>query len=157
MTKINKKKPLSNYDIEKICKKINLPLVGVFMKDEVPNKKIIGNYIINYENHNQNGSHWVAMCLTNEIGFFCDSYGAPPPELVYKYIKKYYKKVYFNNEIYQDWDSVLCGWFAIGILYHINNYNGDILDAANDFINMFQENTKENDNILINYFKKIDL
>lgn len=154
--KINKKKALSNFDIISICNKLNLPLVGVFMKDELPNKKVLGNYVVNFENHNQDGSHWVAMKLTEDACYFGDSYGTTPPEKIYKFLKKYYNKIYFNNQIYQDYDSVLCGYFSIGILHYIDSHNkGNIFDRANEFINMFQENTKKNDNILIKYFKGI--
>jgi hypothetical protein len=153
--KINKRKALSNYDIINICDKLNLPIVGVFMKDELPNKKVLGNYIVNFENHNQDGSHWVAMKLTNDTCYFGDSYGTTPPEIIYKFLKKYYDKIYFNNQIFQDYDSVLCGYYSIGILHYMDSHKGFILDKANDFINMFQEDTEKNDDILVKYFKNI--
>jgi hypothetical protein len=37
----------------------------------------------------------------------------------------------------------------------MDSHKGNILDKANGFINMFQENTKKNDGILIKYFKGI--
>ena len=154
--KIKKKVALSNYDIIDICNKLNLPLVGVFMKDELPSKKVLGNYIVNFENSYQDGSHWVAMKLTEDTCYFGDSYGSTPPTLIYTFLKKYYKKIYFNNQIFQDYDSVLCGYYAIGILYYMDSHkSNDILMKANEFINMFQENTKLNDNILIKYFKSV--
>ena len=42
---------LTNFDIEEICKSLQLPLVGVFSKDELPKKNYIGSYYINMENH----------------------------------------------------------------------------------------------------------
>ena len=52
---------LSNFDIERICRKLELPIVGIFSKDELINqKRRIGSYYINMENSTDgDGTHWV--------------------------------------------------------------------------------------------------
>ena len=55
---------LTNFDIEKYEKKINLPKFrGVFCKDKLPhNKQQNECFIINMEDSNAgDGSHWVAL------------------------------------------------------------------------------------------------
>jgi hypothetical protein len=147
----NFKKPLSNIDIIDICKSMKIPLKGVIMKDEI-NKLSLGNWIVNLENSNQNGSHWCCLILTKTDVFYFDSFGACPPEQVYNFILHHYGKVPFNNFIVQNLKSVLCGWFCIGLLKFVKNSNKRTLyEKCNDYINIFEDNTKLNDNILIKY------
>jgi hypothetical protein len=155
LKKLNFKKALSNFDIEKICKNLNLKLVGVFMKDELPTKKILGNYIINLQNSNQDGSHWCAMILRANEAFYFDSFGMIPPKSVTKYLYKYYsaEKCFYNREIIQDLKSILCGFFSIGAIAYISTNKGPLTKLANKYISQFDDNTKLNDNILIGFFK----
>ena len=59
---------LTNFDIERICKKLDLPIIGVFSKNQLLNiKRQVGSYYINLmeddkvDEDGNNGSHWV-MC-----------------------------------------------------------------------------------------------
>jgi len=57
-SKYNFEKMLTNYDLENLCQYYNVPLVGCFMKNELPKKYTKGNYIINLESAPSGGSHW---------------------------------------------------------------------------------------------------
>ena len=62
-------KPLSNFDIEKMCKKLKIKnFKGVFMRDELKGK-MSGNesLILNIDHSNNSGTHWV--CLFNKSKF----------------------------------------------------------------------------------------
>ena len=54
---------LTNFDIENICQSYEIPVLGVLMKDDLPNKVTDGNFIINLESSvdkngkQQSGSH----------------------------------------------------------------------------------------------------
>ena len=57
---------LSNFAIERIASKLDLPIVGVFSKDELKDKpRILGSYYINMmdsdktDGEGNNGSHWI--------------------------------------------------------------------------------------------------
>ena len=39
----------SNFDLEELAQKYHLPLVGVFSKDQLPEKVKVGSYIINLQ------------------------------------------------------------------------------------------------------------
>ena len=41
---------ITNFEIEDICHKENLPLIGVFSKDELPKDRRVGSYYINLQN-----------------------------------------------------------------------------------------------------------
>lgn len=152
---IKKNGTLTNYEIINICNKLNISLNQVCMKDELTDLKL-GNYIINLENHNDKGSHWCCFILDYNISLYFDSFGAPPPLEVEQIIKIYYPKIYYNQEIIQDINSKLCGYYCIGLLYYIKtNPHKNLLSSADDYIKLFKDNTKLNDNILRSYFKKI--
>jgi hypothetical protein len=143
---------LSNTDIEKIAKDLCIPIHNILMKDELKNcKKEIGNYIINLQSSSQGfGTHWTALIIRRDENFFFDSFGALPCEEIIDFIKP--KKLYHNNWIIQDLNSSLCGWYCIGLLKYIqDNKNKLLLTSANDYINMFEDDTKLNSIILKDY------
>ena len=147
---------LSNFEITDICKYFEVDLVGIFMKDQLDFKTIIGNYIINLDSStdSRHGTHWTALILTKENALYFDSFGAVPPEETANFIRKKYKYHSFNNEIIQNINSDTCGFFCIGLLLYIKTHkNLNILVAANEYINLFDDDTTKNDNILRKYFK----
>jgi hypothetical protein len=147
------KKVLSNFDLFRIAKEKGIPLNDVIAKDETKKLKRNGNYIVNLENHNQGGSHWVSLILTPKNCMYCDSFGMPPPEKIYNYLEKRYKKVDFSRKEIQDMDSTLCGYFCLEFLKFMKEHSsGTLVDNLQLFQNRFSENTKENDNILAKLF-----
>lgn len=86
------------------------------MKDALPNKiKSSECGIINLENSDSGGSHWVAYfnCPTYPLVEYFDSFGVMPPQLVEKYLATSKKRVAFNTTQYQHLGSILCGWFCL--------------------------------------------
>ena len=64
---------LTNYDIEKVCEKLDLPIIGVFMKDDLPKQRKVGSYIINMDNSDGEGTHWVFAKIFSDTDRFDDS------------------------------------------------------------------------------------
>ena len=63
---------------------------GVKMRDELPTKphnRECG--ILNFNTHDQQGSHWVAWYKSGSDRYYFDSYGEPPPMELVKYLKTY--------------------------------------------------------------------
>ena len=146
---------LSNFDIEKICKFLKLPLVSICMKNEMPSRVKDGCYIVNMQSSTQgNGTHWVGLFLYKTQTFYFDSFGASPPDEIMKFVKK--RKdchLFFNNWIIQDLKSESCGWFCIAFLkYLYQNLQSDLKVVYNDFVNNFADDTKLNDDILKSFF-----
>ena len=84
---VKKIQPLSNFDIKKLVKDLKIKhFRGVFIKDELPQKiNTIECAIINFENSDQEGSHWTAYYKNNSKKYYFDSYGnAPPPKTTIK-------------------------------------------------------------------------
>ena len=53
---------LTNFDLHRLCKRMNLPIVGVFSKDELePIPHQIGTYCINMSDAHEAGTHFVCF------------------------------------------------------------------------------------------------
>jgi hypothetical protein len=146
---------LTNFDLEKIAKNYDVKLIGIYSKNELDNLQIEnGNYIINLDDNI--GSHWTALNINKNKGIYFDSFGCVPPENVISFVKqKPNIKLGFNNSIIQDLQSEKCGFYCIAFLLFLNrSKNKDIYKATNDFIELFKDNTLENDEILKKYLLK---
>ena len=147
---------LSNSDLISICIKLKLKLVGVYMKDELNNNVIQGNYIINLQNHNENGSHWTAFIKDKNNIYYYDSFGVFPPQNEYDIFRKESDNIYYNTSDHQNIDSTSCGWFCIAFLYYMNTTKGPMLNRMKKFDKKFnKKNTKYNEIDLKNYIDKI--
>ena len=51
---------------------------GVYPIDQLPKRALSGSYVINYDSHDQPGSHWVAVLSQNGCVEYFDSSGQPP-------------------------------------------------------------------------------
>ena len=146
---------LTNFDLEKIAKNYDVKLIGIYSKNELDNLQIEnGNYIINLDD--DIGSHWTALNINKNKGIYFDSFGCVPPQNVIDFVKQR-KNIRFgyNNFIIQDLESEKCGFYCIAFLLFLNrSKNKDIYKATNDFIELFKDNTLENDEILKKYLLK---
>jgi len=146
---------LTNFDLEKIAKNYDVKLIGIYSKNELDNLQIEnGNYIINLDDNI--GSHWTALNMNKNKAIYFDSFGCVPPEIVISFVKqKPNIKFGYNNFIIQDLESEKCGFYCIAFLLFLNrSKNKDIYKATNDFIELFKDNTLENDEILKKYLLK---
>ena len=95
--------PLTNFEIQKYYQnesKFN----GVFSRDNLPNKKKDGAYVINIDEYSDIGTHWIALWVNNNVTYF-DSFGV---EHIPKEIKKFIgsKNVISNIFRIQAYDSI---------------------------------------------------
>ena len=166
---------LTDTQLMNMAKRMNIPMAGVFFKDELP-KKLKTNkvYIINMEDSmdedgNENdGSHWVmAEIRQYEKGqmeaIFFDPYGQPAPEIVKKRIIETTKKggVPHTEKDIQSLMNNACGFYCLAIAHYINASNfrtGDFYTDVSDFMDMFDDlnksiDFKKNEFVLKHFFK----
>jgi len=148
---------LSSLDIEEICNKMNLPLVGVFSKDKLPEKRYIGSYYINMEDYDKgNGTHWIFVLIKNKNNaLYFDSYGSYIPTDILNFLDPF-RPIPTNKRDIQALESIKCGYFCIACdMWFKNNYNNKIEFSENydDFINLFSENKMKNDKIVMELLK----
>ena len=129
--------PMSNLKIDQLLKH-DINYIGTYSKDNVPALKNSQSTIINLQDSNKSGSHWVSYCKRKDKIFYFNSYGvAFIPDI----IKKQYPKHKFICSIYriQSMDSIQCGRYCIlfvkSDIKNKNDYNNFLLKfEKNNFL-----------------------
>jgi len=113
-------------------------------------------YIVNLDNSEQEGSHWVALYVTNNFTYFFDTY-ARNPDSFNIHIQKYIRHVarsncvkYISGKPLQLKTSSVCGFYCIFFIICLAN---DI--TFEDFINIFTNCEVENDSFICKLIKNM--
>ena len=140
--------PLTNIEISEYYK--NEPRFnGVYTRNNLPSKIKKGAYVINLDEYENTGTHWVSLFVKANKVIYFDSFGIEPiPEEIYKFINN-------NNNIkgnifrIQAEDSIMCRYFCIEFINYM--LKGKKLL---DYTNLFSPNDfKKNDRIIKRIFK----
>ena len=103
---------LTNFEIQAYCQ--NEPrFIGVYSRDNLPDKIKDGVYVINLDEYSDIGTHWIALYLNNKtVTYF---------EHIPKEVKKFIGNRNIISNIYriQNYDSIMCGCFCIGFIDYI--------------------------------------
>ena len=77
--------PLTNFEIQTYYQ--NEPrFLGVYSRDNLPNKIKAGTYVINLDEYSDIGTHWIALYVNNKTVTYFDSFGI---EHIPKGVKKF--------------------------------------------------------------------
>jgi hypothetical protein len=150
---------LSNRVLLEMAKHYKIRVNSLSLKSELPAKIEPGFSIYNLDSAdnfgNASGTHWTgSFCDAKRCCYF-DSFGAPSPNEIDRFIKTRYMTYGINNWIIQDPKSENCGFFVLAFaIWMTHLYKGDIYRGANEFVNLFVEDTKENDRILKSFFTR---
>jgi hypothetical protein len=138
--------------LEEYANKLNIPLIEVLSKDELVGRVLTGAYIINMEDSDKGGSHWVLlMVFPNKDTIYFDPFGVPPPENVKSFIKK---RIAVSNRPIQDINATTCGYWCLACGHYMSHQKRkDVYERFDDFLNMFKADTKKNDALLLGYLK----
>ena len=138
--------PLTNFDIQAYYQ--NEPkFIGVYSRDNLPDKIKDGAYVINLDEYSDIGTHWIALYVNNKTVTYFDSFGIGH---IPKEVKKFIGNRNILSSIYriQNYNSIMCGYFCIGFMDYM--FNGKSLT---DYTYLFSPNNfKKNDDIILNYF-----
>ena len=111
--------PLTNIEINEYYK--NEPRFnGVYSRNNLPNKIKRGAYVINLDEYENTGTHWVAVFVKPKYVVYFDSFGI-------EHIPKEINKFIGNNDIksnifrIQAYDSIMCGNFCIEFINYMLN------------------------------------
>ena len=126
--------PLTNFQIQVYYK--NEPrLIGVYSRDNLPDKIKDGAYLINLDEYSNIATHLIALYVNNKAITCFDSFGI---ENIPKEIKNFTNNKNTAANIYrvQNDDSILCGYFCIGFIVYM--FMGKYLtDYTNLFYGLF--------------------
>ena len=105
-----------------------------------------GAYVINLDEYESIGTHWIVLYVSyNNVTYF-DSFGV---EHIPKEIKSFIgnKSIIINIYRVKAYDSIMCGYFCIGFINFMLK-GGDFLDYTNLF---FRNDYEKNDKIILKY------
>ena len=147
-----KKLPISNYDLLKWCKYLNIPINNVLSRDEtVPHNHMQALFIYNLEPSYMSGSHWVATYVKNGIINYFDSFGMPPFQEIVNHAKKQNLTLLHQSDQIQNLLTTTCGYFC---LYFLNEMSKG--RSYYDLLKVFNiHNTMKNEKYIENYFKNM--
>ena len=115
LKKLNNNEELTNFDIEDILKFLNIPIVGIYRQNELPNRFFKphskGGYIINLDKDG-GGTHWSAIYKKGKSVFYGDSYGNPMPDEIANKLSSN-TKIYHSDIQREPINSNRCGWYCI--------------------------------------------
>ena len=106
--------PLTNFEIQKFYQ--NEPKFnGVYYRNNLPEKKNDGAYVINLDQYADVGTHWIALfCKRNEIVYFDSFVVEHVPEEIKEFIEN--KNIKANTFRVEANNSIMCGYVCIGFV-----------------------------------------
>ena len=109
--------PLTNFEIRGYYK--NEPRFnGVYSRDNLPKTIKKGVYVINLDEYEDAGTHWIALYVKNKkvVYFGCFGVEHVPKEII-KFIKN--KDIIANIFRLQAYDSIMCGYYCIEFINYM--------------------------------------
>ena len=139
--------PLTNIEINEYYK--NEPRFnGVCSRNNLPDKIKKGAYVINLDEYENTGMHWIALFVKPKEVIYFDSFGIEHiPSEINKFIGN--KNIKSNIFRLQAYDSIMCGYYSIEFI-------NDMVRGKTllDYTNLFYPNDfKKNDQIIKRIFK----
>lgn len=116
------------------------------MRDELPSSWKQGGYIFNLDDTKGQGTHWIALHVSQHDVFYHDSYGFPMPDAMLRSLKKTKKTIYWSSTRKQQVDSLICGYYCVLFLYWMTHQRlhvahetkvKSLIDRANAFDHLF--------------------
>jgi hypothetical protein len=145
----------TNFDLEDKFREVNIPLRGIYNKDNLPFDIKNGFYVINLDDSKGTGTHWTGFLRSKNNIFYFDSYGLPPPSEVMKILKPL--NVYYNDKIIQHINTSSCGYWVIAFscwMYHVKSESSDPLDHYQKFLNLFDDKNQIQNEVKLKEFLK---
>ena len=144
--------PMSNHDLIKWCRYLNIPINDVLSRDQtVPHNHKQALFIYNLEPSYTSGSHWVTTYVKDNIINYFGSFGMPPSQELVNHAKiKNLTLLHQNNQI-QNIKTTTCEYFCLYFLNEMNKGNSyfDLLKVFNI------HDTMKNERFIKHYFKNI--
>ena len=152
---------LTDTQLTVLCRKMNIPLAGIFFKDDLPrNIEFNKGYIINIQDSHDakglenEGTHWTCFYVKEYKDgsiepIYFDSYGVGPPEDVKQFVKQNTNKYLpYTTKDVQSLMSEVCGWYVCSFLYGITSNQmscGDLYQDVDQYMNLFDDLSKSHE------------
>ena len=125
----------------------------MYSRNNLPNKIKKGAYVINLDEYENTGTHWVCLFVKPKHRVYFDSFGIEHiPKKINKFINNDTSAIApIKSNIFriQAYDSIMCGYFCIEFINYM--LKGKTLL---DYTNLFSPNDfKKNDQVIKRIFK----
>ena len=125
----------------------------MYSRNNLPNKIKKGAYVINLDEYENTGTHWVSLFVKPIYTVYFDSFGVENfPKEINKFIRNdtsAITRIKSNIFRIQAYDSITCGYFCIEFINYM--LKGKTLL---DYTNLFSPNDfKKNDRVIKRIFK----
>lgn len=130
------KEETSSTDLYNLAHSFGIKLKNICFKDQLPKHLSNGNYIINMANHDELGTHWIALIVKNDSNesFYFDSFGIVPPlDIEERICNNFY---HISNKQIQNLDEGYCGQYCLDFLIYMDRY-GKTVDSYENFLKLF--------------------
>ena len=128
----------------------------MYSRNNLPNEIKKGAYVINLDEYENTGTHWISLFVKPKYTVYFDSFGV---EHIPKEINKFIRFTELGHAVRNDiksnifriqaYDSIMCGYFCIEFINYM--LKGKTLL---DYTNLFSPNDfKKNDRIIKRVFK----
>jgi hypothetical protein len=146
----------SDQELSSICKRIGVPLIGIYTKDKLPKERRNGAYIINMQDDNAgSGSHWSSFIIEGRHAAYFDSFGIHAPANVQLYLYPYRPYLY-NTKHIQSIQTGFCGEYcAFWLKYMYQFHNLSLRQRMINFDRLWTNNTSESLKKLKMYMKDV--
>ena len=120
---------------------------GLYSGNNLPKTIEKGAYVINLDEYENTGTHWVSLFVKTKYTVYFDSFGVEHiPKEINKFIRNDIKSNIFRIQAY---DSIMCGYFCIEFVNYMLKDK-----TLLDYTNLFSPNDfKKNDRIIKRIFK----
>ena len=126
---------------------MNLDLMAFFLRNNLPRIKD-GTYVINPDDKNSKGAHWISLFIDRNLAIYFDYFGI---EYIPQEVLNRIKDKLITHSIFriQDSESIICGFYCISFIEFML-----VGKTLLDYANLFSPNDcKKNDKIMYQYFK----
>ena len=144
----------SDIELETMAKGLVGKKIPAIMRDQVSSR--IKTAIVNLDDSSGGGTHWVAYHVDKDNAFYCDSFGALPPQECVDLWNSQHKKIIYNELQFQDLKSTMCGFFALGFVFTmVRKGKGSRISAFKNFLSLFDyQDKKKNDQIISEFLEE---
>lgn len=105
------------------------------MRDTLPAKpSAVECGVMNLDDSDGNGTHWVAWLCSKAFSVYFDSYGVDMPDAMMKYLRQHRGKLLASDGAIQSADTVTCGYYCVDFIRSCHDKSlPDIVDWLNNY------------------------
>ena len=132
-------KPLSNFDLMDWVKKLGIKhFRGIYSRDGLPKKIRKECGIINLDDIQGSGTHWVCYRNLDSVVEYFDPFGLIMPNEALEYFHTSGKRIVYSMDEIQNRNTVLCGYWCLYYLFE--------RQRGNSILNVIHNPHFDNDN-----------